>query len=72
MYRVSGRQFNNSSRFTLAELINDPDHLAANFKSYLEGFSVNVREILNELDIETHIDKMDKGNRLFTVIKAFS
>ena len=29
-------------------------------------------EILNELDIITHIDKMDKGNCLFTVVKAFS
>lgn len=72
MYRISGRQFYNTSKYNLEELCNDPDHLAANFKSYLEGFSSNVTEILNELDIETHIDKMDKGNCLFTVVKAFS
>lgn len=72
MYRVAGRQFYNTSRYNLEELCNDPDHLAANFKSYLEGFSANVSEILNELDIDTHIDKMNKGNCLFTVVKAFS
>ena len=72
MYRISGRQFYNTSKYNLEELCNDPDHLAANFKSYLEGFSSNVTEILNELDIDTHIDKMDKGNCLFTVVKAFS
>ena len=31
MYRISGRQFYNTSRFNLEELTNDPDHLAANF-----------------------------------------
>ncbi len=72
MYRISGKQFYNTSKYNLEELCNDPDHLAANFKSYLEGFSENVSEILNELDIVTHIDKMDKGNCLFTVVKAFS
>ncbi len=72
MYRVSGKQFYNTSRFNLKELCNDPDHLDDNFKAYIEGFSSNVREILNELDIENHIDKMNKDNCLFNVVKAFS
>lgn len=72
MYRVSGRQFYNTSRFNLKELCNDPDHLADNFKSYLEGFSSNVMDILNELNIRNHIDNMKKGNCLFSVVKAFS
>lgn len=72
MYRVSGKQFYNTSRYTLKELCNDPDHLASNFKAYLEGFSSNVSDILNELNIENHIDKMAKENCLFKVVKAFS
>ena len=32
MYRISGFQFYNTSEFDLAELVNDADHLAANFK----------------------------------------
>ena len=46
MQRISGFQFYNTSEFDLAELVNDADHIAANFKSYLQGFSVNVLEIL--------------------------
>ena len=46
MYRISGFQFYNTSEFDLAELVNDADHIAANFKSYLQGFSANVLEIL--------------------------
>ncbi|KAA9240377.1 MULTISPECIES: type I restriction-modification system subunit M [Aerococcus] len=72
MYRISGKQFYNTSRYDLKELCNDPDHLAANFKAYIDGFSPNVREILNELNIDTHIDKMNKENCLFSVVKAFS
>lgn len=76
MYRVSGFQFFNTSRYTLAELVNDADHLAANFRSYLQGFSPNVLEILMSaekgLDFGKQIDKMDKNNRLLSVVKAFS
>ena len=76
MYGISGYHFYNSSEFDLAELTNDSDNLAANFKSYLQGFSNNVKEILlsseKGLDFGKQIDKMDKNNRLFSVVKAFS
>lgn len=76
MYRVSGFQFYNTSEYMLEELCNDSDHLAANFKSYIQGFSTNVQEILlsaeKGLDFSKQIDKMDKNNRLLSVVKAFS
>ena len=76
MYRISGFQFYNTSEFDIAELVNDADHIAANFKSYLQGFSANVLEILMSkergLNFGEEIDKMDKNNRLLSVIKAFS
>ncbi len=76
MYRVSGFPFYNTSEYDLAELVNDADHIAANFKSYLEGFSSNVLEILlskeRGLNFGEEIDKMDKNNRLLSVVKAFS
>ena len=72
MCRISGFQFFNTSEYDLAELVNDPDHLAANFKNYIEGFSSNVQDIISSLDFDKQIDKMDKNNRLFPVVKAFS
>ena len=72
MCRVSGYQFFNTSEYTLAELINDSDHLAANFRNYIEGFSANVQDIIKSLDFDKQIDKMDKNNRLLSVVKAFS
>ena len=72
MCRVSGYQFFNTSEYSLAELINDSNHLAANFRNYIEGFSVNVQDIIKSLDFDKQIDKMDKNNRLLSVVKAFS
>ncbi len=70
--KLSGYQFYNTSGYDLAELCNDADHIAANFKAYINAFSSNVQDILNELEISTHIDKMDKDGCLYSVVKAFS
>ena len=72
MYRVSGYRFYNTSGYDLTELVNDSEHLAANFKSYIQGFSANVQDIIRSLDFDKQIDKMDKNNRLLSVVKAFS
>ena len=73
MYRIAGGyHFYNTSEFDLAELVNDADHLAANFKSYIQGFSANIQDIIKSLDFDKQIDKMDKNNRLLSVVKAFS
>lgn len=72
MYKVSGYQFYNTSEYTLKELINDPDHLAANFKNYINGFSSNIQDIIKNLDFDKEINKMDKHDRLLNIVKAFS
>ena len=72
MQRVSGYQFYNTSEFNLKELCNDPDHIAENFREYLNGFSANVQDIFRELNMDDHIKKMDKDGCLYSVVKAFS
>ena len=72
MYRISNYKFYNTSDYDLAELVNDSDHLAANFKAYIQGFSANIQDIIKSLDFDKQIDKMDKNNRLLSVVKAFS
>ena len=70
--KISGFPFYNISGYDLAELCNDADYIADNFKAYIKGFSSNVQDILTELEIYTHIDKMDKDGCLYSVVKAFS
>lgn len=70
--KEAGFQFYNVSEFDLKELCNDADHLPENFKEYVNGFSANVQSILKNLGIFTHIEKMDAGGCLYSVVKAFS
>ena len=72
MYKISGYQFYNTSEYTLKELTNDSTSIAKNFKSYISGFSDNVKDIINNLEFDKQIDKMDKHDRLYSVVKEFS
>ena len=71
-YRMTGYQFYNTSEFSLQELCNDADHIAANFEEYINGFSANVQEILRELSMVDHIRKMNTDGCLYSVVRAFS
>lgn len=70
--KISGFSFYNTSEYDLKELCNDPNHIAANFKNYISGFSSNVKDIFGELEMSKHIDKMDKDGCLYSVVEAFS
>lgn len=72
LQRLSGFAFYNLSDFTLSELLNDPDNISANFKLYIDGFSDNVRDIIKNLDFEKQIDKLEKNDRLYSVIQGFA
>ena len=71
--QVSKYPFYNYSEYNLKRLLDDGDSIASNLKSYIEGFSANIQLILEKLlKFSTQIDKMDKSNRLYSVVKKFS
>lgn len=70
--KIAGFQFFNKSEFTLEKLVDDSENLVANFKDYIANFSSNVIDIITSLDFDKQINKMDKNDRLLSVVKAFS
>lgn len=70
--RDAGLQFYCTSRFTLAELLNDSDNLAANFFAYLDGFSANVQDIFSGLSLRDHIKRMTEHNCLLPIVQNFA
>lgn len=72
LFALSGFRFYNRSPLSLKELLNDADNIAGNFKEYIQGFSRRVQEIFADLELDKEIDKMDKGDRLYSVVQAFS
>lgn len=68
---ASGYVFYNTSRFTLKSLLGNPSHLEANLKNYLDGFSDNVKEIIEKFDLRNQIRKMAQSDVLHDVIEKF-
>lgn len=68
---ASGYVFYNTSRFTLKSLLGNPSQLEANLKNYLDGFSDNVKEIVEKFDLRNQIRKMAQSDVLHGVIEKF-
>lgn len=69
---LSGKTFHNRSKFTFQSLIADPDHLAANLRNYINGFSANGREIIEYFKFNNEIARLDEADLLFMVVKRFA
>ena len=68
---ITGRPFFNLSKLTMAKLLDDPNQLAPNLNSYINGFSKNVRDIIDRFAFDQQIARMAEKNLLYEVIKAF-
>lgn len=71
MREASGYVFYNTSKFTLKSLLGNPSQLEANLKNYLDGFSDNVKEIVEKFDLRNQIRKMAQSDVLHDVIEKF-
>lgn len=70
--KVSGYEFYNTSKYTFEKLLDEPDNIEENFYNYLNGFSENVRDIIEKFKFDGHIDTMANKGILYIVIKEFT
>lgn len=69
---AAGYQFYNTSKFTFASLITDPENIEDNFRDYLAGFSDNVQQILSRMNFQAQVDRMVEAGVLYQIIVDFS
>jgi len=69
---ITGHAFYNLSKLDLPRLLDDPNQLAPNLNSYINGFSPNVRAIMERFDFGTQIAKMSDKDLLYLVVKKFT
>ncbi len=69
--KITGRPFHNLSKLDLPKLLDDPNQLAPNLNAYINGFSKNVREIMERFAFDQQVARMAEKNLLYEVIKAF-
>src|SRR5438309_1579862 len=69
--KASGYAFYNTSQYDFDRLLSDAPHLAANLKAYINGFSDNMREVLEKFDCNNTITKLEEAGLLFLVMEKF-
>lgn len=70
--RISQYDFYNTSNYDFAKLIADPDNIEINFEAYLQGFSSNVKDIIDNFDFTNTVKLMVKGGVLFVTLQEFN
>ena len=70
---AAGQQFYNTSPFTLRDLTaaSAQQRLRDNFVAYLEGFSDNVQDILENFEFRNQVERLSRGNKLHALIEQF-
>jgi type I restriction enzyme M protein len=71
--QAAGQAFYNTSKFTLRDLKAraNQQQLKADFEAYLDGFSPNVQDILENFEFRNQIPRLSKADALGTLIERF-
>src|SRR3954471_7161683 len=72
--QAAGQAFYNTSKFTLRDLRarSTQQQLKADFEGYLDGFSPNVQDILDNFEFRNQIPRLSKADALGTLIEKFT
>jgi type I restriction enzyme M protein len=71
--QAAGQDFYNTSKFTLRDLRarSSQQQLRADLEAYLDGFSPNVQEILENFEFRNQIPRLSKADALGALIEKF-
>lgn len=69
---ASGYDFYNTSPYTFTNLIADSENIEDNFREFLNGFSENIIDVLDNFEFDREIRKLANSNMLFLIIQEFN
>lgn len=69
---TSKQNFYNTSKYDFKKLLDDPSNIEINFYNYVNGYSSEVQDIIENFDLERHIKKMANNGILYSTIEAFN
>ena len=70
--RETNTSFYNTSRYDLSRLKEDPNNIHLNFENYIGGFSRDVRDIIENFNLDGFIERLHKSDRLFIFCDKFT
>ncbi len=62
LQQSAGTQFYNTSPYDFEKLLEDSDNVFTNFSAYLEGFSPNIRDVIQKFGFDEQLKKL-KSNK---------
>lgn len=68
----SGHSFYNTSKFDFEKLLADPDNIEQNVFDYLNGFSENMREVIDRFKLRQEVEYLAEKGLLYNVVKKYS
>ena len=72
LLKKTGLKFFNQSPLDLPKLLGDPDHIAHNLFTYVQGFSADVRDIFDHFEFQAQVDRLAKAGLLYQVAEKFA
>ena len=69
---AGNKNFYNHSIYDLRRLVQDAGNIELNFSNYLNGYSKNVREIIENFQLEKIITKLIKNDLLYMLVEMFT
>ena len=70
--RESGYAFYNTSRYDFGRLLDDPSNIQKNLIDYINGFSENMRDILDRFKIRNTIQTLHEKGSLYPLVQKFA
>ena len=64
--------FFNVSKFDLLRIKSDPNNVYKNFNNYIQGYSKNVLDIIENFQIDPLVAKLNKNKKLYLLIDKFT
>ncbi|MEU7080845.1 class I SAM-dependent DNA methyltransferase [Streptomyces sp. NPDC046409] len=68
---TSGWPFYNSSRFSMESVLSDPENADQSLLAYVNGYSQNVRELLEGFEFERTVTRLSQAGLLYRIVAQF-
>ena len=70
--RKAKQSFFNTSPLDIVKLLGDQDHIRQNLHAYIQGFSLEVRDVFERFDFVTQVERLAKADLLYQVTEKFA
>ncbi|MCF8009831.1 MAG: type I restriction-modification system subunit M [Clostridiales bacterium] len=69
---ITKKYFHNISNFDFERLKDEPDNIGENLRHFINGFSVNARDVIEHFNLYYHLERLENSNLLYLIVSRFA